>query len=118
MLTDEEKTKIAKERYQRFLVKINAIEEPIDPKYISYIIHNDGSTTEDFYWYNNPITPTAVFRWIRSYNQARIARTKWTKKIVLEDEMYHKLKSMLIHNDETLIIHNVLIIPKSKNIRG
>lgn len=118
MLTDEEKLQTAKERYKRFMDKFTGVEDRTpDQQYRAYVFHNNGTVTEDFYWYDHQITPTALYRWIRNYNTARKARAMWINKIVIEDEMYNYLSAM-VDQKENIIIRDVLVIPKSKNVRA
>ena len=118
MLTDEEKLVIAKQRYQEFMNRTRSTEPVPDQQYRALVFHVNGTNTDDFYWYDHPITPTAMYRWIKSYNSSKRPRVLWINKVILEDEMYNQLTSMTNATNNEMVINDVLVIPRSRNVRG
>jgi hypothetical protein len=113
-LTDQQKTVLAKKRYETFMKKMERqiARQPIEfqPTYV--FVNNQ--VKDDYYWGENRITPTAFYRWLKeTYNKTTIPKKNWATKVVLADNTFDTLISMIEnanHND-VLVFDDVTVIP-------
>lgn len=111
MKSDAEKLTIAKKNYVGFLKNI---EDKLDSpktiqKYESFVFLENGTSVSDFYWTDNEITPTAVYRWLKGYRRQNIPRNKWAVVATISKDLYDKLYGMIKDPSNPLIIRDVEI---------
>ena len=111
-MDDEEKKRIAKHNYDRFLTKFQSENIEIAPKQIvAYVTLNDGTVLDDYYWTDNEVTPTRVYRWLmENYNKHSVQRDKWAKKAVLPKRLFVELLDHLrLEETDSFMMDDVMI---------
>lgn len=109
-----DKTVIAKQNYENFHRKMASLLKEEPKQRISvYVFHNDGTSTEDFYWSDHELTPTGFYKWIKTYNKPNTFRTKHIHEVHIPDFLYKRLITMIEQPTENINIDGVVVINKS-----
>lgn len=112
-----DKHQLAKQRFNTFVQKLNKSQN-ILPKeqHIAYLHLRNTQVIQDFYWTDHEITPTAFYRWTKTYNATRRDRSKWADTVVIDDQLYNTLVGMMSHFEPPLIMDDITVLSKSQSI--
>lgn len=117
-MNEEEKLQKAKQSYEEFLEKMSkkVEEEQQDEFLVSYVMKRNNDIVEDYYWSNEDITPTKLYRWILKYNGQHVSREEWAASVRIPKELYDTVLEMLDIEEDTGVLEmdDVLIMSIEK----
>lgn len=115
MLSDNEKTALAKKNYQDFLDRMSKklldTNLPLNARRLAFVFPVNGKMFEDHRWTDENVTPTAFYRWIHSYNQP-------IEKIILDDKVFNDLVGMVAGatQKDVLQFDDTMVYPQSRKV--
>ena len=114
MMTDEQKTEVAKKNYALFCERMTTLFNKMTqrPFLKAYVYRRDGHCVEDYYWTDEKLTPSAFYKWLLTYNNGQTAVSKWVSYVKIPSNMFDYLLTELnVPHADSLNFDGVLVYP-------